>query len=196
MCLRCINYNIAIAINYDGSLEIIQLVEEQESGHHTVVACNKWVSVLVSFFSIRCLCVGWLVWSGLVSFCNNFVAINFYSWTICRCLHCQKIQTDTVQLMGSMGNSDHVYLHQCNVRVLWHCSMDSVFAFFWLSLYFICWDCHHFKLCPYSLVPTNFNCKGLQVITSVHSYSGMSHDRASFGCTDSVGILFTFSLRK
>ena len=52
------NYNIAIAANYDGSLEIIQLVEEQESGHHTVVACNKWVSVLISFFSIRCLCVG------------------------------------------------------------------------------------------------------------------------------------------
>ena len=27
----------------------MQLVEEQESGHHTVVECNKCVSVLVSF---------------------------------------------------------------------------------------------------------------------------------------------------
>ena len=66
--VRCINYNIAIAINYDGSLEIIQLVEEQESGHHTVMACNKWVSVLVSFFSIRCMLMCWMIgveWSCL-----------------------------------------------------------------------------------------------------------------------------------
>ena len=59
-----------------------------------------------------------------------------------------------------------------------------------LILIFICWDYHHFKMYPYSLAPTNF--KVLQVITSVHSYSGMSHDRASFGCTDSVDILFAF----
>ena len=55
--VRCIHYNIAIAVNYDGSLEIMQLVEEQESSHHTAMEYNNFVSVLVSFFSIRCLYV-------------------------------------------------------------------------------------------------------------------------------------------
>ena len=62
------------------------------------------------------------------------------------------------QLMGSMENSDHVYLHQCYVRVLSHCSMDSVFAFFY-SLYIL----YMLGLSSFQVVSIQFGTDQLQL---------------------------------
>ena len=62
------------------------------------------------------------------------------------------------QLMGSMENSDHVYLHQCYVRVLSHCSMDSVFAFFF-SFYIL----YMLGLSSFQVVSIQFGTDQLQL---------------------------------
>ena len=142
-----------------------------------------------------CVIINWCTIGQVALFLstNNFV---FNSWIICRCLlNHWKIQTDTVQLMGSMDNSDHVYLHQCNVGVLWHCSVDSIFAFL-DSLYILYVGTIIISSCVHTVWhrPTSRGSKwSPQCIRILVSHM---HVRASFGCTDSVDIkfLFAFSL--
>ena len=101
-------------------------------------------------------------WYRVLLFLSVIILYQVYSWTICRGLH-WKIQTDTAQLMGSMDNSDHVYLHQCNMLEYYDIAQRIQFLLFLTLIIFFM-----LGLSSFQVVSIQFGTDQLQGAPSDH----------------------------